>query len=147
MGSGQAGATDGSGIGELIATYLRALEHPDPGPAVRLGSELWVDHVADMGSGNGLAGFVAAHRRLHQTFGGFSLELHDQVVCGDRVALRLTLHGVHAGELFGIAPTGRPLAFEQIHIYRAAGDELVEHWAQHDQVALMHQLGLDYQGG
>jgi predicted ester cyclase len=127
----------------LVTNYLVALQDPDPGRAAALVSEESVTHGPDPSQRIGIAAFVAAHRRLHQAFGSFNLEIHDLLVDGDRAAVRLTLHGRHAGSLFGLDPTTRRLGFEQIHVYRAARGKVVEHWMQQDDRSLLRQLGID----
>jgi predicted ester cyclase len=139
----QATGTDCPDSRRLVAKYLLALQDPDPGRAVELVSEEAVAHGPDPSQRIGIAAFVAAHRRLHQAFGRFNLEVHDLLVDGDRAAVRLTLHGRHVGSLFGLEPTTRRLGFEQIHVYRAAGGKLVEHWMQQDDLSLLRQLGID----
>ena len=54
---------------------------------------------------------------------------------------RKTFHGTHEGELLGIAPTGREVAFDVIDIVRVRDGLMVEHWNVVDAMGLMTQLG------
>lgn len=84
---------------------------------------------------------LAEHIRFfQQVFPNYRLEAHDMIAEGDKVVLRATLHGVHRGELMGIAPTERTVAVPLIIIYRLAGGKVVEHWMQADQAGMMQQL-------
>jgi len=65
----------------------------------------------------------------------------DTVAEGDRVAVRVTARGTHRGTFMGIAPTGKQVEWKEIHIYRIAGDKIVEHWGQIDQLGLLQQIG------
>lgn len=68
--------------------------------------------------------------------------IHDLIAEGDRVVVRMTAAGTHTGELMGIPPTGKRLEMSGIVIYRFEGGKIVERWAQHDFLGLMHQLGV-----
>jgi len=61
---------------------------------------------------------------------------------GDRVTLRWTFRGTHQGELKGIPPTGKPVEFAGISVYRFADGKLVEVWEGFDRLALLQQLGV-----
>jgi predicted ester cyclase len=40
------------------------------------------------------------------------------------------------------APTNKSVKFEQIHIFRVANGQIVEHWMGGDFMALFRQLGM-----
>jgi predicted ester cyclase len=85
---------------------------------------------------------LAEHIRFfQQVFPGYSLEAHDIIAEGDKVAVRATLHGVHRGEGMGMPPTGKEVTVPLIIIYRIHGGKVVEHWLQADQAGMMQQLG------
>lgn len=79
-------------------------------------------------------------RFFQEALPGYQLEAHDVLADGDRVAVRGTVHGVHQGELLGVAPTGRKVAFPLFIIYRLADGLIVEHWMLADQAGLMQQI-------
>lgn len=65
---------------------------------------------------------------------------------GDQVAVRYTLTAVHTGEVFGIAPTGRPVVTSGTKIYTVR-DGRINHIAGHDDVlGLMRRLGANTPG-
>ena len=67
--------------------------------------------------------------------------IHAQVADDDTVVTRKTLRGTHRGELFGVPPTGQPVAIEVIDIVRLRDGQITDHWNQVDRLGLMQQLG------
>ena len=58
----------------------------------------------------------------------------------DKVVVHCTHSGVHTGDYFGLAATGRSFAYKQMHIIRIVDGKGVEHWAVRDDASLMRQL-------
>src|SRR5215216_1077491 len=59
-----------------------------------------------------------------------SVHFEDQVAAADKVLTRSVVHATHdRGELMGVAPTGRELAFMPIFIHRIEGGKIAEEWA------------------
>ena len=86
-------------------------------------------------------GVLGLFRMLRGGFPDLHAEIHDQLVDGDKVVTRKTFHGTHKGELLGIAPTGRAVAWDVIDIVRVRDNVMVEHWNVVDALGLMTQLG------
>jgi predicted ester cyclase len=61
---------------------------------------------------------------------------------GDRVAVRLTITGVHTGPLQGIPPTGRTVTIGSINFFRFEGGAIAEQWVDYDALGMMQQLGV-----
>ncbi len=78
---------------------------------------------------------------LHDAFPDLRATIHDQIAEDDKVVTRKTFHGTHQGELMGIPPTGKEVAFDVIDILRIADGKLIDHWAVVDQLGLMQQIG------
>lgn len=55
---------------------------------------------------------------------------------GDKVCVRYTSRGTHTGELFGVAPTNRPLSTSGIEVYRFESGRIVECWGAYDMSEL-----------
>jgi len=68
-------------------------------------------------------------------------EIEDMIAEGDKVVTRWTLRGTHRGELFGVAPTGEPVAMSGIVISRVTEGKIAEEWDEYDLLGLMRQLG------
>jgi predicted ester cyclase len=78
---------------------------------------------------------------LRTAFPDLRLTVDDMVAEGDKVVDRFMARGTHQGELFGIAATGKQVAWLGIAIHRIVGGQLVETWASPDTLGLMRQLG------
>jgi predicted ester cyclase len=57
-------------------------------------------------------------------------EIEDLIAEQDRVAVRYTARATHAGELFGVPPSGRTVTMTGIEIYRLADGRIAEYWAE-----------------
>jgi hypothetical protein len=58
----------------------------------------------------------------------------------DRVAVRLTFRGTHAGEFLGFPATGRAIAYVSHEFYRIADGLIAEEWICSDTATLHRQL-------
>jgi predicted ester cyclase len=100
-----------------------------------------VDHTARPGEPQGLEGAVRTMNWLRSVFSDQRWEIQQVVGEGDTVVVHATHHARHTGELMGIQPTGREVAYDHVHIVRFADGKVVEHWGLHDDMSLMRQLG------
>src|SRR5918993_1484376 len=67
--------------------------------------------------------------------------VEDQIAKGDKVVTRYTASGIHQGEFFGVAPTGKPIEMTGITIDRFEEGRLVEEWPEYDLLGAMRQVG------
>lgn len=81
-----------------------------------------------------------ADRRL--AFPDLSVTVEDLVAEGDKVVHRSTVTGTHKGEFMGIPPTGKPISFGSIAIFRIEDGKIVERWGEADVMGMMQQLGV-----
>ncbi|MDP1573775.1 MAG: ester cyclase [Coxiellaceae bacterium] len=86
----------------------------------------------------GLKPIISAIRK---GFPDLHFEIKNMVVTDDQVAIHSVMHGTHTGELFGMAPTGKKVAVNQMQIERIKNEKIVEHWRQSDDMGMMRQLG------
>jgi predicted ester cyclase len=70
------------------------------------------------------------------------VEIADTLVAGDKIAIRGIAHGVASAQVHGPGVAGQPYTMETIHIYRAEGDRLAEHWGVRDELGVLFQLGV-----
>jgi predicted ester cyclase len=59
----------------------------------------------------------------------------------DRVAVRWSAQGTHAGGLLGIPPTGRACTASGTDLYRIRGDKIIESRVHWDAMGLLQQIG------
>ena len=62
------------------------------------------------------------------------------VASDDMVAASFVYTGTHRGNLFGVAPTGRPLRFTSCDIFRVKNGKCAEHWGMGDIAGVLTQL-------
>jgi predicted ester cyclase len=109
--------------------WAATLELVAPNVRVRVGSQD-MDREAWMAMGKQFyAAFPDAKHTIQRTIPG-----------GDTVTILATFSGTHRGELMGIPPTGRAIAFDVVHVDRVVDGRIVEHRGQLDSAGLMQQL-------
>jgi predicted ester cyclase len=79
---------------------------------------------------------------LGRVFSEQRWEIHNVIAEGDLVAVHATHHARHTGDLMGIPPTGRQVAYDYVHILRFRDGKAVEHWSVRDSMTMMRQLGV-----
>lgn len=69
---------------------------------------------------------------------------HDQIYAADggKVVIHITFSGHFVGSFFGQQPTGVPVSWTSIEVYRIENGKIMERWVQADTTGLMHQLGV-----
>ncbi|WP_037062603.1 ester cyclase [Pseudonocardia acaciae] len=94
--------------------------------------EFWVDDTRPEAEG--------LHSMLTGAFPDLRITIDDLIAEADRVVARLSFAGTHLGAFRDIPPTGRPVRFGAIRIYRIAGGKVAETWAHQDSLGLLGQL-------
>jgi steroid delta-isomerase-like uncharacterized protein len=92
-------------------------------------------------TGDGRGDVKGAIERVSNGLEDISFEIDDMIAEDDRVAVRLTASARQVGEFMGIPPSGKSYRIGEIHIFRIADGQIVEHWDQIDTFGLMQQLG------
>ena len=97
--------------------------------------EQWLDlyspYVTLHGYPRGLEGHDGARHFYEQLWSAFPdarLSLEDVLETDDRVAIRYTLHGVHANEFYGTRATGVTTEIEGMAWIRFADGQAIEVW-------------------
>jgi predicted ester cyclase len=112
---------------QLVARYLQALS------GQRKTSELIAEYVAD--------GQLATHiRNTEAAFPQYEMIADDLIAENDRVAVRGTFHGIHAGPFAGVPATGKAVSAPFMIVYRVRDHHIVEHWLHFDGAAIATQL-------
>lgn len=96
-------------------------------------------------------GFAPVPLGIDAVLGGYSaffagfpdlrLAVEETLVEGERIAVRFTIRGVHAGVFQGIPPTDRPIEVQGFSILHFRDGFVVERWNQLDQIGLLQQIG------
>lgn len=61
----------------------------------------------------------------------------------DTVVIRLVATGTHTGVFRGVAPTGRPVRLEAVHIVGVRDGRMATHYRVADELSLMEQITRD----
>jgi predicted ester cyclase len=116
---------DTAAIRRLVAP--RYVVHADPG-------DPWEGKTLDHG---------AYERRLaysRTAFPDLVFETHELVAAGERVAVRWSAEGTHAGDLRDLPATGRRLRFAGQTIYALEGGRVAGHWQVVDRLGFLEAL-------
>jgi steroid delta-isomerase-like uncharacterized protein len=87
---------------------------------------------------SGVAGIV---RAMRTAFPDLNYRI-DGIVADDRaVAVRLSVSGTHAGDFFGVPPSGKSFRVAQINIEQVQDGKIVAHYRTTDELSLLRQIG------
>jgi predicted ester cyclase len=111
----------------------------------------YAPNIANHGRPLGRSGMAEIYQNLYAAFPDFHFEL--QLIFGqdDWVTAQVLMSGTHLGTpklpvfgglLHGVAPTGKRVVVENIHLYRVQHGLVGEHHAVRDDLGMMQQLGL-----
>ena len=107
--------------------------------------ELLADSIIFRGSlgteTRGRPQFCDYMRQVQRAFPDFHNTIEELVAEDDRVVARLAYRGTHRGEIFGVAPTGKTIAYVGAAFFRIAHGQVAEGWVLGDLLTLLRQLG------
>ena len=76
-----------------------------------------------------------------QAFPDVHASILDLIAEGDKVVERTEAGGTHKGEFNGVPPTGRPVKWSELHVYRIENGKIAELWSEIDFMGMMTQMG------
>jgi len=82
-----------------------------------------------------------AIERVGKGLSNAKFDIHEVVVDGDLVAVRLMSTATQSGEFMGMPASGKTYTIEEMHLFRIADGRVAEHWHQMDAMGMMKQLG------
>jgi steroid delta-isomerase-like uncharacterized protein len=89
----------------------------------------------------GPSAYAATLTSLRQGFPDVRFSVEDLVAEGDRVAVRWTWLGTHAGTFNGIPASARSVRNEGIAIYQLEAGKITRSWLQVDRLGVLQQIG------
>ncbi len=102
-----------------------------------------IDHMPFPDQPPGPEGMIAVLESIHAGIQNLSIEVHEVVDLGDGRALdRWTMRGVHAGNIMGLAATGREIEFNGIDIAKFDNGMMTEIWHVEELLHMLMQMGL-----
>ena len=133
-------AVRGRGVEEhVVREALALLVSEDEGRLEEIVDPDYRDHTLPP-LARGPESFRRLRRRL-RAFADVELIPRDVIVDSGRVAVRLRFRGLHVAPYAGLAPCGRTVEMDEIHIWRLQDGRLIEHWACRDERAALSQMG------
>jgi ketosteroid isomerase-like protein len=123
----------------VVRAFYDALGRRDLDAIAPLIAADFVNHAA--GDTVGPEAFARLGEVIDDTFGADAVRTVEDFFAGeDRVCVRERMRGHHRASglpLFaGLPPTGIPIEWTFIHIWRVADGQIVEHWAERNDLAL-----------
>lgn len=134
-------ASEGRTAQEVVEEYFARL-HRREEAAFDLVAEDFIQHAA---TPQGRAGMRQVALVLDHDLGSPEIRIHHVVAAGDLVSVHLDLVGTHTASnsplLSAVPPTGKPLVWTFMHLFRVSDGMIAEHWACRDDLGLLVQLG------
>lgn len=66
--------------------------------------------------------------------------IEEMIAEGDRVAVRFSAHGTHAGQWMDFAPTGKPIHYTGITLARIITGKIAKHHTLWDKISVIEQI-------
>jgi len=95
-----------------------------------------------LGEVHGLEECKRLFSMMYDVFPDLHFALDDEIVVGDKAAIRWTATGTHKGTFMGAPPTNKKIAAWVLEIDRFVNGKLAEYWARLDTLEFMQQLGV-----
>ncbi|MBD5786237.1 ester cyclase [Cellulosimicrobium terreum] len=106
---------------------------------------LFVDHdggaSAGGAAGSGVAHLIARMHLFGDAFEDQCVRVLHAVAEGDLVTLHLETTARHTGYFRGVAPTGKRVVVQEMHVLRFVDGREAEHWCVRDEAALLRAIG------
>lgn len=121
---------------------VRALfeERINPGKLEQI-EELIAEDFTGPNGERGPTEFAATLATLRTAFPDIHFQIEDLFAEGDRVAVRWSWQGTHAGPVRQLAPTGRRIHDSGIAIYELRAGRILRAWTETDRLGVLQQIG------
>lgn len=91
---------------------------------------------------NGVAEYKQVYGAYLSAFGDTELTIEDLIEEGDKVVSRVTVRGVHKGDLPDVPATGNPFSLSLTTTFRINDGKIVEEHESYNELDLLVQLGM-----
>jgi len=92
---------------------------------------------------NNLEEYKQVYSSFLSAFHDTKITIDEIIAEGDKVMTRVTLSGVHKGELEGMPPTGNAATMRAFTVFRLVDGKIVEEWEIIDELAMMMAIGME----
>ena len=96
----------------------------------------FVGHGIGPGLSDDAEGLKQSCVAMHAALSDCTNEIDDIVAETDKVVVRFTTRATHIGELFGMPPSGRPVAMTGMEWYRLSDGKIAEFWGEYNMAEL-----------
>ena len=117
---------------ETVRRLFAAFAAQDDAAMDELLAPGFVAHDMPPGCSPDAEGMKRSAALMHEGLQECHNTVEDMIAEGDKVVVRYTTRGVHGGDLFGVAPSGRTITLTGIEIYRLAEGRVQEFWGEYD---------------
>lgn len=100
----------------------------------------FVHHFPIPGLAPGREGMKQVGGLVLTAFPDVHATVEDLLADGDKVVERTSVRATSKGEFAGMPPTGKPVAWTELHVYRIADGKVAELWSEFDLMGLTQQL-------
>jgi steroid delta-isomerase-like uncharacterized protein len=126
---------------KIVQLVQRFMVGGDAAAARQLIASEAVSHSSLPGQVPGVEGVIETFSMFRHAFSDFAIEIHQLIAAAEKVVSHVTVTGKHTGSLMGNKPSGNPISYEEMTIFRFKDGKIVEHWAVADAYNLMQQMG------
>jgi steroid delta-isomerase-like uncharacterized protein len=124
---------------ELVTAFIEAFWNQQELHCTELFlTEDYIDHAYMPKSIEGLKQMAGL---LNTAFPDQHSTIHEIVAQGDKIIVRMVMHGTHQGEFRGTAPTGNSIEAVVYREFAIRDGRIAEHWALFDTATLLRQIG------
>ena len=102
----------------------------------------FVLHFPNMPDVKGSEAFKDIPSAIRTAFPDLVETIEELVAEGDLVVERMGFRATHRGEFMGVAPTGKPVSWTAIAIYRLEEGRIAERWLESNIQGLLLQMGV-----
>ena len=97
-------------------------------------------HLSGSTVAAGPGGVKELARSMRSAFPDLAFVIEDTLVSEDKVLVRWTAYGTHAGTFGGVEGTGRRVSWTGMDLIRFADGRIIELWGNNDALGLFEQL-------
>jgi steroid delta-isomerase-like uncharacterized protein len=100
----------------------------------------FVYHLPIPGLAPGREGMKQAGGLVVAAFPDVHATVEDLLADGDKVVERTSVHATSKGAFAGLPPTGKPVEWTELHVYRIVDGKVAELWSELNLMGLTQQL-------
>jgi steroid delta-isomerase-like uncharacterized protein len=137
------GRSDRRDVEAMVRRFYEGMSTGETAFADELIAAEYEDIPVMPGTGGGPEGYRRTVAFLRTAFPDLTMTIEDIVIAGDRVAVRSTARGTHAGDFLGVSATGRHVEFAAFDFHLVADGRFRTSWHLEDNFGLLARIRPD----